>query len=355
VRRYRAYRFNGSRRQVIITGLWTRLLRHNNMQTLLAADIGGTKTLLQLSHLDGEIILQQRLENDDYADFESLLTAFFSTVTVDFLPVSSACFAVAAPLSGRRVELTNRSWIIDSDRLLQKFPLVELSLVNDFEAVGYGIGELEEKDLIVLQQGKPEAKSLRAVIGAGTGLGQAILSPLHKSWRVWPTEGGHTDFAAQDIQQQALLNKLFEQFEHVSYERILSGSGLVTLYQFVVEQQGINTTLNLTAEQISQSALQKTDPAAITAMHLFIQIYGAQAGNLALTTLPKGGIFIAGGIAVKNLDLFEQGFFMQSFLAKGRMRGVLEQIPVYLINNPDVGLLGARLLAGKALYNVAHD
>ncbi len=325
------------------------------MQTLLAADIGGTKTLLQLSHLDGEIILQQRLENDDYADFERLLTAFFSTVTVDFLPVSSACFAVAAPLSGRRVELTNRSWIIDSDRLLQKFPLVELSLVNDFEAVGYGIGELEEKDLIVLQQGKPEAKSLRAVIGAGTGLGQAILSPLHKNWRVWPTEGGHTDFAAQDIQQQALLNKLFEQFEHVSYERILSGSGLVTLYQFVVEQQGINTSLNLTAEQISQSALQKTDPAAITAMHLFMQIYGAQAGNLALTTLPRGGIFIAGGIAVKNLDLFEQGFFMQSFLAKGRMRGVLEQIPVYLINNPDVGLLGARLLAGKALYNVVYD
>ena len=325
------------------------------MQTLLAADIGGTKTLLQLSHLDGEIILQQRLENDDYADFESLLTAFFSTVTVDFLPVSSACFAVAAPLSGRRVELTNRSWIIDSDRLLQKFPLVELSLVNDFEAVGYGIGELEEKDLIVLQQGKPEAKSLRAVIGAGTGLGQAILSPLHKNWRVWPTEGGHTDFAAQDIQQQALLNKLFEQFEHVSYERILSGSGLVTLYQFVVEQQGINTSLNLTAEQISQSAPQKTDPAAITAMHLFMQIYGAQAGNLALTTLPRGGIFIAGGIAVKNLDLFEQGFFMQSFLAKGRMRGVLEQIPVYLINNPDVGLLGARLLAGKALYNVVYD
>lgn len=325
------------------------------MQTLLAADIGGTKTLLQLSHLDGEIILQQRMENDIYSDFETLLTAFFSTVPAKFLPVSSACFAVAAPLSGSRVQLTNRPWIIDSDRLLQKFPLVELSLVNDFAAVGYGIGELEENDLIVLQQGQPEAKSLRAVIGAGTGLGQAILSPLHKSWRVWPTEGGHTDFAAQDIQQQALLNKLFEQFEHVSYERILSGSGLVTLYQFIVEQQGNNTTLNLTAEQISLSALQKTDPAAITAMHLFMQIYGAQAGNLALTTLPRGGIFIAGGIAVKNLDLFEQGFFMQSFLAKGRMRGVLEQIPVYLINNPDVGLLGARLLAGKALYNVDHD
>ena len=325
------------------------------MQTLLAADIGGTKTLLQLSHLDGEIILQQRLENDDFADFESLLTAFFSSVAVDFLPVSSACFAVAAPLSGRLVQLTNRPWIIDSDKLQQQFPIAELCLVNDFAAVGYGIGELEENDLIVLQQGKPEAKSLRAVIGAGTGLGQAILSPLHKSWRVWPTEGGHTDFAAQDIQQQALLNKLFEQFEHVSYERVLSGPGLVMLYQFIAEQEGNNTTLNLTAAQISQSALQKIDPAAVKAMQLFMQIYGAQAGNLALTTLPRAGIFIAGGIAIKNLDLFEQGFFMQSFLAKGRMRGVLEQIPVYLINNPDVGLRGARLLARKALYNVEHD
>lgn len=325
------------------------------MKTLLAADIGGTKTLLQLSHIDGDVILQQRLENNDYADFESLLTAFFSTVADHLLPVNSACFAVAAPLSGRRVQLTNRSWIIDCDKLLQEFPLTELCLVNDFAAVGHGIGELEENDVIVLQQGKPEAKALRAVIGAGTGLGQAILSPIHKGWRVWSTEGGHTDFAPQDPLQQRLLNKLFEQFEHVSYERVLSGPGLVTLYQFIAEQLGNNTTLSLTAEQISESALQKADPSAVKAMHLFMQIYGAQAGNLALTTLPRAGLFIAGGIAVKNLSLFEQSHFMQSFLAKGRMRGLLEQIPVYLINNPQVGLRGARLLARKALYNVDHD
>jgi len=319
------------------------------MTTLLAADIGGTKTLLQLSHVDGEVIVQQRFDNKAYTDFEALLTTFLSSVPTDCLPVRSACFAVAAPLTGRRVQLTNLAWIIDSDKLLAEFPITELCLVNDFAAVGHGIGELGEEDLIVLQQGEPQAKALRAVIGAGTGLGQAILSPIHKGWRVWSTEGGHTDFAPQEPAQQLLLEKLFEQFEHVSYERILSGAGLAMLYQFVADQQGVHSYQSLSAEQISEYALLQSDPLAVKTMQLFMQIYGAQAGNLALTTLPGAGIFIAGGIAAKNSALFRQGHFMQSFLAKGRMRGVLEKIPVYLIINPDVGLRGARLLARKAL------
>lgn len=326
------------------------------MKTLLAADIGGTKTLLQLSHIDGEVLAQQRFDNNAFADFESLLTTFLSSIAANYLPVSCACFAIAAPITGRKVQLTNLPWIIDSDKLVDEFPIDELSLVNDFEAVGFGIGELDkEGDVIVLQPGKPEPKALRAVIGAGTGLGQAILSPIHKGWRVWATQGGHTDFAPSDLVQQLLLERLFEQFEHVSYERILSGSGLELLYQFVLEQQGIETSDKLTAEQISESAILQAEPSAVKAVHLFIQIYGAQAGNLALTTLPKAGLFVAGGIAAKNLAFFEQGFFISSFLAKGRMREVLQQIPVYLITNPDVGLIGARLLAQKALYNAQHD
>lgn len=319
------------------------------MKTLLAADIGGTKTLLQLSHADGEVIAQQRFDNHAYADFESLLTTFLSTIPANYLPVRSACFAIAAPVSGRQVQLTNLAWIIDADKLLADFPIAELYLINDFAAVGHGIGELGDEDLIVLQQGEPQAKALRAVIGAGTGLGQAILSPIHKGWRVWPTEGGHTDFAPQEPAQQPLLAKLFQRFEHVSYERVLSGAGLVMLHQFIAEQQGITTYTALSAEQISEQAMLQSEPVAIATMQLFIQLYGAQAGNLALTTLPRAGIFIAGGIAVKNSALFKYGHFMQSFLAKGRMRGVLEKIPVYLVNNPDVGLRGARLLARNAL------
>lgn len=319
------------------------------METLLAADIGGTKTLLQLSQLDGEVIVQQGFANQAYTNFESLLTTFLSSVPANCYPVSSACFAVAAPLTGRRVQLTNLPWIIDSDKLLAEFPIAELSLVNDFVAVGHGIAELSKEDLIVLQQGEPQTKALRAVLGAGTGLGQAILTPIHTGWRVWPTEGGHTDFAPQQPVQQPLLEKLFRQFEHVSYERVLSGAGLVMLYQFVAEQQRSNINTVLSAKQISEYATQQSDPLAVKAMQLFIQIYGAQAGNLALTTLPRAGLFIAGGIAAQNSTLFEQSHFMQHFLAKGRMCGVLEKIPVYLITNPEVGLRGARLLARKAL------
>lgn len=325
------------------------------MKTVLAADIGGTKTLLQLSHVDGEVLLQQRFDNRVYADFESLLTTFLSAVPEDYLPISSACFAVAAPLADRRVQLTNFDWIIDIDKLLAEFPITEMSLVNDFAAVGHGIDTLAEDDLHVLQRGAPQTKALRAVIGAGTGLGQAILSPIHKGWRVWPTEGGHADFAPMNPTQQPLLDKLFQQFEHVSYERLLSGTGIVMLYQFVAQQQGARIDSVLTAERISGRALQQADPVAITTMQLFMRIYGAQAGNLALTTLPRAGIYIAGGIAAKNLALFDHGHFMSAFLAKGRMRGVLEKIPVYVIKNLDVGLLGARLLAQKALYNVQHD
>src|SRR5690606_20853412 len=146
-----------------------------------------------------------------------------------YFPVSSACFAVAAPLTGRRVQLTNLAWIIDIDKLQVMFPIAEISLINDFASVGHGIDELGEEDLTVLQAGAPQARALRAVIGAGTGLGQAILSPIHTGWRVWPTEGGHTDFAPQERTQQKLLEKLFEQYDHVSYERVLSGAGLVML------------------------------------------------------------------------------------------------------------------------------
>lgn len=324
------------------------------METLLAADIGGTKTLLQLSQVDGAIILQQRFENDDYADFETLLSTFFSLLPTDLFPVSSACFAVAAPLTGQSVRLTNRAWVIDSERLMGLFPLASLQLVNDFFAVGHGIVELKQDDLRVLQNGQPEEKRLRAVIGAGTGLGQAVLSPVHSGWRVWSTEGGHTDFAPQDALQQQILSRLFQQYSHVSYERLLSGDGIQLLYRFVSEQEGVEVPAK-SAQQISASALDLSDPLAVKAMRVFMQIYGAQGGNLALTTLPTSGLFIAGGIALRNVPLFEQPYFMEAFLAKGRMQGVLERIPVYLITHPEVGLLGARLLAQKALYNVRHD
>lgn len=333
-----------------------RPLLANNIHTLLAADIGGTKTLLQLSYADGGLILQQHFYNHDFADFATVLRHFLSAAPPELLPISSGCLAVAAPMNApNRVRLTNLAWEIDSDKLLAEFPISQLTLVNDFVAIGAGISELDKEDIIVLQQGEPQDKALRAVIGAGTGLGQVVLSPDERGWQVWPTEGGHTDFAPLNPEQQPLLEKLFQLYEHVSYERVLSGAGLGFLYQFVAAQQHVHPVQELSAEQISQKALQQSDPLAEKTMQLFMQLYGAQAGNLALMTLPRAGLFIAGGIAAKNLALFEQGYFMQAFLAKGRMQDVLAKIPVFLIKSVDVGLHGARLLAEKALYNGHHD
>ncbi len=323
------------------------------MQTLLAADIGGTKTLLQLSSVDGEVLFNQRYVSSEFANFEDLLTGFLNSLPADYLPIDSTCLAVAGPITGRTAKVTNLPWQIDADVLCQIMPLQQVILINDFAAVGEGIACLNPDDLMLLQAGKPDLLAPRAVIGAGTGLGQAFMTPISTGWQVWATEGGHTDFAPADALQQQLLYFLLQQYVHVSYERLVSGMGLVNLYQFLCDLQQTAPQLDLTIDipaQISELA-RLNDPLAQQTMQLFIDIYGAQAGNLALTVMPRGGLYLAGGIASKNQPLFTDGRFMQAFLAKGRMQTLLEDIPVYLIRSSEAGLRGAALLAEKALYN----
>lgn len=329
------------------------------MPTLLAADIGGTKTLLQLRNADGEVLVGQRFASNDFASFDTLLASFLNGLPADYLPVASACLAVAGPVSGRTASVTNLPWQIDADALCRSLPFQQVQLVNDFAAVGEGIACLTEADLLVLQAGQPDLSMPRAVIGAGTGLGQAYMTPQSDGWQVWATEGGHTDFAPTDALQQQLLDFLLQQYVHVSYERLVSGMGLVNIYQFLSDLQQTDAwqalaTVADKAAQISELARQG-EPVAQQTMQLFIAIYGAQAGNLALTVMPRGGLYLSGGIASKNLPMFEDGRFMQAFLAKGRMQPLLAAIPVYLIRNSDTGLRGAALLAQKALYNENHD
>jgi glucokinase len=197
------------------------------------------------------------------------------------------------------------------------------------------------------------------VIGAGTGLGQAILVPENQGWRVLPTEGGHVDFAPQTSTQQLLLEQVQKRFGHVSYDRLVCGSGLETIYLFLRDYKQIeeNPQLRLAmlhgdpAAAISEYAVTHNDPLSNQALDLFVSIYGAQAGNLALSVMARGGIYLAGGIVGKNIDKFREASFLEAFTAKGRMQDLMEKMPVYVVLEPEVGLKGAHLLAHKAMYN----
>jgi len=326
------------------------------MAYLLAADIGGTKTLIQLSADSGEVVASKRYVSADYQDFEQILSAFLAQIDGQY-QIDVACLAVAGPVNGDNAKVTNLPWQIEANVIATTFKIAKVVLCNDFEAVGYGIESLEEHDLLTLHAGKP-APGPRALIGAGTGLGQAYLVEYAGDWQVIATEGGHTDFAPTDRTQVRLLEHLFERFGHVSCERLVSGSGLETIYHFLRDYRQYEedadcrlAMVNADAANVISEFARKGEPLAKEAMSVFFSIYGAQAGNLALTVMPKAGLYIAGGIAAKNLELLEQAEFMTAFLNKGRMRVLLENIPVRVILDPEVGLNGARLLASKAMYN----
>lgn len=326
------------------------------MAYLLAADIGGTKTLLQLSTRAGEVVLHQRYESRQFEDFGQVVNAFLSELGGSY-QIDVACLAVAGPVTGRSAQVTNLPWHIHAAEIESLHGIKRVLLCNDFEAIGYGIADLQDEDLLVLQAGEPQPGA-RAVIGAGTGLGQAYLVEQESDWQVHATEGGHSDFAPTSRTQIRLLEHLLERFGHVSYERLVSGEGLVTLYNFVRDYRQLDENPDCRIAMVNDDAARaisefarQGDPLAKEAMDLFFAIYGAQAGNLALTVLPRAGLYIAGGIAAKNLEQLEQSQFMQAFLAKGRMQPLLQSVPVKVILQHEVGLLGARLLASKAMYN----
>jgi glucokinase len=322
---------------------------------VLAGDIGGTKTWMQLAEVrpgHTQVLLEQRYDSQAYADFLPLALDFLHR-TRSFGSAHSACFALAGPVIGQQGKVTNLPWHLDAHTLAREIGIRAVRLVNDFEAIGYGIEALRDEDLVVLQLQSGEARihAPCALIGAGTGLGQGILVWEGDHYEPLPTEGGHADFAPVDEQQIALLRYLMERYGHVSYERVLSGPGLVNIYQFLRDSAPQSPTLRQAtgdpAAAISEAALAGSDPLAAEALDLFVRIFGAQAGNLALACLPHEGLYVAGGIAPKILEKLRSGIFMESFLAKGRMTPVLSGVPVKVILNAKVGLLGAALAAGR--------
>lgn len=329
---------------------------------ILAGDIGGTKTWLQIKAAS-TVLFEQRYCSADFADFERLLAVFLDAANKEGVGrVAAACIGVAGPLNGRLARVTNLPWRLDADALQARFDIPRLRLINDFQAVGYGLSTLAEDDVQVLQTGQPQARAPRALIGAGTGLGVGILIWTGTQYEVLPSEGGHVDFAPCDERQRALLSWLSGRQPRVSYEHIVSGPGLETLYDFHAAHFPAQVSPALVAAlargegaaAISQAA-DNGDALAEQTLAMFVKIYGAQAGNLALTCLPAGGVYIAGGIAPRLLRRLCDGAFMAAFLDKGKMADLLQKFPVYIVTNPQVGLQGAADVAAKMLTNDASS
>ncbi|MFA5242555.1 MAG: glucokinase [Sulfuricella sp.] len=328
---------------------------------ILAGDIGGTKTLLQLAAVRQgafHVICERRFDSAAHADFSSLLGEFMRTAALhaaDARPVDAACFGVAGPIHGQGAKVTNLAWTIHADAVGAEFGIADVRLINDFTAVGCGIEALQEGDVTALQEGVPELRGTRAVLGAGTGLGEGILVWRDGHYQALPSEGGHVDFAPADEEQDGLLRYLRPIFGHVSYERILSGDGLVKIFEYLAGSGLETATAALRramlecdpAAAISEFGIAGRDPAAVRALDMFAAIYGAQAGNLALTTLARGGVYVAGGIAPKIMAKLNGGGFVRAFNDKGRFSGLMQSIPLRVVMNPKVGLMGAALVASR--------
>ena len=316
---------------------------------LLTGDIGGTNTRLAVYDLATDGFVDGASQTYPSADFPSL-EAILERFRKQYGDAEAGCFAVAGPVRGGRSEITNLPWIVDAAAIGAAFGWSRVALLNDLEAIAWGIGALGEDDWVSLNAGDPDPEGNRAVIAAGTGLGEAGVCRSGGHWHPFASEGGHADFAPADAEQAGLLSWLAKRYGHVSWERVASGTGLVDVYAWCREQQAAPAPAWLEsapdpAAAISAAALEGSDAAAVQALDLFVRCYGAEAGNLALKQMATGGVYLAGGIAPKLLERLQQGDFMQAFTAKGRMGKLLQSMPVRVVTNGQVSLLGAAACA----------
>jgi glucokinase len=298
---------------------------------LLAGDVGGTKTLLRCVEADGTVSRSERFESTAWRTFDELLRAFLAEGTSD--PIDAACFAVAGPVLGGRAEVTNVGWVMEQQALADAFSIPRVALINDFYAVGLGVPLLAAGDVLNLQPGQRDRSAPIAILGAGTGLGEALVINIGGVHHVIPGEGGHADFSPQDEEQARLFLDLQREYGHVSSERVVSGMGLVNIHAFLGGDE-------VSAAEIGHRA-NAGEKLASRTFAIFVDAYGAEAGDLAIRTLSRGGVYLAGGIAAKNIRWFTDGAFIAAFTRKGRFSDVLRSIPVDLILNEEVGLIGA--------------
>ncbi len=312
---------------------------------ILTGDIGGTNT--RLAVFDTET---GQLQPSSLTVFRSNNCSSLDEVVAHYISrlggnCKHACFGVAGPIQNRKCKTTNLPWRVDAAALEHGLRFSKVWLLNDLEAIGWGIPALADDALCTLQEGSAGAEGNQCIIAAGTGLGEAgIIQRSDGSPLPFATEGGHADFAPRNALEFALLEFLAQHFGHVSWERLLSGPGLVAIYQFLLRHHQHSTPLQLDFDHpaitISEAALEQSCPISVEALDLFITLYGAEAGNLALKQKATGGVFIAGGIAPKILSKLQEGPFLQAFNDKGRMAPLLQSIPIKVILDDKVALYG---------------
>lgn len=317
--------------------------------TVLAGDIGATRCRLGLVRVEGErVCVEERAEypSADYTGLGAVVSRYLDEVGCR---PERAAFGVAAPIREGRADFANMDWVVDRERLARRIEIEDVGLVNDFEALAHALPVLGEEGLVELHEGEPEPGGAVAVLGAGTGLGHAFVTRRGGEERVHSSEAGHVDFGPRDPEQDALLRWLRGRYGRASYERVVSGPGLVDVHRFLLHtgrsERDPVTAERLEAEDppavISDRGLAGDDPACRRALELFVRAYGAQAGNFALAVQATGGVYLGGGIAPKILPVLRDGGFRVAFLDKGKMAGLMGAIPVHVITAPDAGLIGA--------------
>ena len=304
---------------------------------VLCGDIGGTKTLLAIAALDGgrpDVVFERRYADREFAEFADLVRAFRDEADAS---VERACLGVAGPIDGRRVAVTNFPWQIDADAL-EAVLGAPVALANDFVAAAHGIDVLRPEDFATLQAGEPQLRGPQVVIGAGTGLGVAYRVWEGGRYVVIGGEGGHAGFAPSDERQAGLWRALHGELGRVRVEHVVSGPGLARIHDFLREGRG--------AALAPEEIVAASDPIARAAVDLFLECYGAVAGDHALAILARGGVWLAGGIAPRILPRLGDGPFLAAFNARGEHARLAARVPVRVVTNGQLGLLGAAKLAG---------
>jgi glucokinase len=320
---------------------------------LLAGDIGGTKTLLGLfERAPGRprAVVARSYGTLDYDNLPAMIEVFLGDVDARREQIAVACFGVAGPVIDEAADLTNVPWRVDARAVQRAFGFARVQLLNDLEAMAYAVPQLTDAEVVVLQQGEPQPTGNIAIIAAGTGLGEGLLHTMNGRRVPSPSEGGHADFAARTEREMMLVRDLTARYGRADVEHVISGRGLLNIHR-VAHRDRCAAAIDLADPSapaaISTAALERTCAGCVETLDIFVEAYGAEAGNLGLRSVATGGVFVGGGIAPKILSALTTGAFMRAFREKPPLDAMLRAMPVKVILNEEAGLLGAGVFANS--------